>query len=400
MKILMINDYGTPTAGAERLMRELRDEMRSRGHTVRIFTSNAALIAGESIADDMCFGTNSRVQTLSSTINPSAARVLRRVLKEFAPDVVHIHMFLWQLSPSILPLLRDVPTVYYAMTYKAVCPTGLKWLPNGAMCEQAAGVACLSNDCITALGFAPLMLQRALWRSRRQHVRTVVSCSHAVKNMLECDAITVDRVIWPGTPAAERRKPLSGPPTITFSGRLVREKGVDVLLKAFELVRREVGDARLCIAGAGPLDAAGHTAYSHTEYAPSPSANGVNWMGQLDDASLNAMLSESWVHAAPSRWPEPFGLTASEAMMRGIAVVASRAGGLAEIVEHGVSGRLVEPGDVTDLANGLLEVLRHREVAEAMGLAARERAKQHFTISRCADQFEDVYERMRMERVA
>ena len=137
MRILLVNDYATPTAGAERITLDLRDGLRARGHDVRVFASRAQLIAGESFADATCYGTNSRVQTLTSTVNPSAARTLRRVLREFAPDVVQVHMFLWQLSPSILPLLRGVPSIYWAMTFKAVCPTGLKWLPSRRALRRA-----------------------------------------------------------------------------------------------------------------------------------------------------------------------------------------------------------------------------------------------------------------------
>ncbi|HEU4721415.1 MAG TPA: glycosyltransferase family 4 protein, partial [Gemmatimonadaceae bacterium] len=102
MRILLVNDYATPTAGAERITLDLRDGFRARGHEVRVFASRAQLIAGVSFADTTCWGTTTRVQTLTSTVNLSAARALRRELRDFAPDVVQVQMFLWQLSPSIL----------------------------------------------------------------------------------------------------------------------------------------------------------------------------------------------------------------------------------------------------------------------------------------------------------
>ena len=181
MRILLVNDYATATAGAERITLDLRDGLIARGHEVRVFASRAQLIAGESFADATCYGTNTRVQTLTSTVNWSAARALRRELSSFAPDVVQVQMFLWQLSPSILPVLRTVPSVYWAMTFKAVCPTGLKWLPGGAPCDVRAGAACLSHGCITLSGFGPLMLQRALWRRRRRAFAAIVACSHDVR---------------------------------------------------------------------------------------------------------------------------------------------------------------------------------------------------------------------------
>ena len=230
---------------------------RARGHEVRVFASRAQLIAGESFADADCYGTNTRLQTLTSTVNLSAARALERELRDFRPDVVQVQMFLWQLSPAILPVLRGVPSVYWAMTYKAVCPTGLKWLPSGTTCDVRAGVACLTHGCITVTGFAPLMLQRSLWRRRRHAFGAIVGCSRDVQRQLERDGIATHGVVTPGVRVSRApRPPLTGPPTVTFAGRLMPEKGADVLVRAFALARQRVPAARLAIAGAGAAEPA------------------------------------------------------------------------------------------------------------------------------------------------
>lgn len=386
MKILLVNDYGAPVAGAERLLSDLRDALRARGHVVRVFSSRAEPSAGASFADATAYGTTSRFQTLTSMYNVSAARALSRELGEFAPDVVHIHMFLWQLSPSILSVLAQVPTVYYMMTYKAVCPTGSKWLPSGRHCTERAGRVCLSNGCITPLGFAPLMAQRALFRRRRHQIDAVVPCSRAVEAECALDQIRTHEVILPGSSVQAARPPLGDIPTVTFSGRIVPEKGVDVLLHAFQLVRAQLPTARLRLAGHAPSDS--------LSTAPGNNTHGVEWLGHLDEVALGAVLAESWVHAAPSRWAEPFGLTATEAMMRGTAVVASRRGGLAESVEDGVSGLLVPNGDAAALASALLHLLSNRVRAEEMGAAARVRALTHFRIDHCADRFLALYQQL------
>ncbi len=393
MKILLVNDYGTPTAGAERITRDLRDTLRARGHTVRVFSSRAELIAGSSIADATCFGTNSRLQTLSSTINPSAALVLRRELQTFNPDVVQVLMFLWQLSPAILPLLRNRPSIYYAMTFKAVCPTGLKWLPSGQPCQVVAGLACLRHQCLTLPGFGPLLLQRHLWRAQRRTFSAVVACSNAVRTHLERDGVAVHDVIWPGTPETARRPTLEGVPIVTFTGRLVREKGADILVRAFQQVQAKVPGAELHIAGAGPERTALTALVAEFRLA-----HCVTFHGQLDDAALQALLARSWAHVVPSRWPEPFGVSATEAMMRGTAVVASNVGGLADIVIPGVTGFLVPAGDSRALADSLWALLSNRSCAEEMGMNARQRALELFDVRRCSSRFEALYDEL-MSRV-
>ena len=111
MRILLVNDYATPAAGAEITLKALRDGLRQRGHEVRVFSSRAQLIPGPSFADDSCFGTNSTLQVASSTVNISARGSLARVLEDFRPDVVHVKMFLWQLTPLILGPLRRFRSV-------------------------------------------------------------------------------------------------------------------------------------------------------------------------------------------------------------------------------------------------------------------------------------------------
>lgn len=392
MRILLLNDYGTPTAGAERLTQWLRDGLRDRGHEVRVLTSRAELIPGESFADATCFGTTSRLQTFTSTINLSATRALRRELATFPPDVVQAHMFLWQLSPSILSLLHDVPSVYYAMTYKAVCPTGLKWLPNGTVCGVRAGAACLRNGCVTLPGFPALMLQRRLWRRNRRAFDAIIAVSQSLRRRFEEDGIAVRDVIWGGTPDVPARPPLMEPHTVTFAGRLVPEKGGDVLLRAFARVHQRISGARLIVAGTGPDAPRLRGLLAELELT-----NAVAMPGHLGGMDLEAALNAAWVHAVPSLWPEPFGLTTTEAMMRGTAVVASRIGGMEESVVHGVTGLLVPPGDVDALAEALLTILGDRSLAERFGTAGRDRARAHFSIDRLIDRFEALYQELLSE---
>jgi glycosyltransferase involved in cell wall biosynthesis len=230
------------------------------------------------------------------------------------------------------------------------------------------------------------MLQRRTWRRRRDAFDTIVCVSSAVQRQLEADGIATRDVIWPGTKPASARPPLSGPPTVTFTGRLTPEKGADVLVRAFRSVRDRVPDARLIVAGTGRDERSLRTLVDRLSLG-----DAVEMTGQLDAAGIDALIARSWVHAVPSRWPEPFGLTATEAMMRGTAVVASALGGLADIVRDGVTGMSVPAGDEAALAGALAQVLSDRALAERLGAAARERALASFTMDRCISRFELLY---------
>lgn len=391
MKVLILNDSGSPLGGAEAMTLTLRDGLRERGHDARVFASTADSRASPSFADYTCFGTRSlRLQMLTRTANPSAARALRRALHDFAPDVVHVRMFLTQLSPLVLPLLRGVPSLYHAVMYESICPTSHKLLPDGSRCRVPAGRACLANGCLSPQAWVPAMVQLRLWRRWHGCFDAVVANSEAVRQMLLAYGLpgTVE-VIPNGVPPSPPRPPLSSPPTVAFASRLTWPKGGDVLLRAFARVVEEIPEARLLVAGDGPQRPA--LAWLAEELRLTPR---VTMLGQVPRQQLDSRLADAWVQAVPSRWDEPFGLVAAEAMMRGTAVVASRSGGLAEIVRDGLSGRLVPPGDADALSAALVQILGDRFLAESMGRAGREIALGELDAATCVERFVTLYARL------
>src|ERR1700679_3026124 len=112
MRILLVSDYATPTGGAELMVLMLRDALRLRGHDARLLASSARPLGIPSQADYECFGMTSRLRGLTQVANPSAYLSLHRILQNFKPDIVHVRLFLSQLSPLILPLLENVPAIF------------------------------------------------------------------------------------------------------------------------------------------------------------------------------------------------------------------------------------------------------------------------------------------------
>lgn len=387
MKILLVNDYATPTGGAELSMLRLRNGLRERGHDVRLFASSARPGAGDSFADYECFGTTSPFRTLLQTANPLAFWQLRRTLAEFRPDVVHVKIFLTQLSPLILPLLKDVPSLYHAVWYRAICPLGTKMLPDETACWMPVGTICYRSHCLPLRHWVPLMWQMKLWWRWRRMFNLFVANSDAVKRRLMAEGIEPVEVIWNGIPSQPLRPPLSSLPTVAFAGRLVREKGVDVLLHAFAKVVTQIPEAQLLLAGDGP----------EREHLKSLVANlklsdRVAMLGHLPRQEMELHVAQTWVQAVPSRWEEPFANVVLEAMMRGTAVVASGSGGMVEMVRDSQTGFLVPPGDVEALAKALLQLLQNRELADQMGRAGREVALTYFSQEACVDNFIRLYQ--------
>ena len=389
MKVLLVNDYAITKGGANIYLLALRDWLRQRGHDARLFATYARSDRGRTLADYECFGTTSRFRTFLQATNPWAFWGLRRVLAEFQPDVVHVRMFLGQLSPLILPLLRHIPSLYHIAIYEAICPSATKMLPDRSPCHSSPGMVCYRSHCLPLRAMLPQMLRMKLWQRWHEALRLIIANSEAVRSRLVAEGIRPAEVIWNGIPIQPSRPPLSFPPTVAFAGRLVQEKGVDVLLKAFAKVVGQVPEARLLLAGEGPQQE-----HLRGLIAKLGLSTNVSMLGHIPRRELEQHFAPAWVQAVPSIREETFGLVAAEAMMRGTAVVASSSGGLTEIVQNGQTGFLVPPGGVNGMAEALLHLLEDRDLAEQMGKSAREFALRHFTGEICVEKFIALYQNL------
>ncbi len=393
MKVLLVNDYASPSGGAEVMTRVILEGLRRKGHDARVFATGVRAREAPSFADYECLGTTSRFRTLLQAFNPWAFVRLRRVLAEFRPDIVHVRLFLTQLSPSILPLLRDVASIHHVNWYRPVCPLGTKVLPDGAACRDPAGLACFRHRCQPLRDLGPLMLQMKLWRRWSGVFDLTVANSEACRRQLAHEQSGRIDVIWNGVPIVAPRPPLRDPPLVAFAGRLVPQKGADVLLHAFARVVTEMPGARLRLAGSGPEQ--GRLRCLVDELGVS---SAVSMLGHLERPELEREFAATWVQAVPSRWAESFGLVAAEAMMRGTAVVASKTGGLPEFIQEGRTGLLLRPGDPDALAVALLALLRDRALAEEMGRRGRDVALSSLTDEVCVDRFVDAYREIERPR--
>jgi glycosyltransferase involved in cell wall biosynthesis len=121
----------------------------------------------------------------------------------------------------------------------------------------------------------------------------------------------------------------------------------------------------------------------------------VHFLGAQPQDRLPSLYGKAALCVFPSIWQEPFGIPLVEAMACGKATVASRSGEFQTIIEDGVSGRLVERGDVESLAQGLDQLLDDPQARNRMGQMARERALGAYRWEHCRDRLLEVYERLR-----
>jgi glycogen(starch) synthase len=197
-------------------------------------------------------------------------------------------------------------------------------------------------------------------------------------------------VIHPSLPAVDREA--APPPSdhvFLAAGRLIPEKGFDVVLKAFARIVERFPRTRLVIAGDG-------SARPELTRLASQFALGdrVEFPGWVAPDAMADLIRASSIVVVPSRWQEPFGLVALQAGQESRPVVASRVGGLPEIVVDGETGLLVESENPSALADAMAYLIENPDEAGRLGANGRRRAKLDFDWSAYVRVHTELYARL------
>jgi glycosyltransferase involved in cell wall biosynthesis len=238
------------------------------------------------------------------------------------------------------------------------------WLPSGAV-----AMTCRKPFVVQVWGTDVELARRAprLARAVLRRARLVIAASNALADAArELGAARV-RVIPSGVDVPANNHESAEPPEVLYAGRLSAEKGI------LELVEAANG-MKLTVVGDGPL----------RDRVPGAT-------GFVPHYELGPLYDRAAVVAVPSR-REGFGVVCAEAMAHGRPVVASRVGGLLDLVVHEETGLLVPPRDVEALRAALKRLLDDRELRERMGTKARERIKEHFSWDRVTELTVRAYE--------
>jgi glycosyltransferase involved in cell wall biosynthesis len=186
----------------------------------------------------------------------------------------------------------------------------------------------------------------------------------------------------------------SGPFTIGFLARVAPEKGLHVLAEAYRLLREsgELPEARFEVAGYMAADCKPYLDGVVKQLADVGLQGEFNYRGVLDRAEKIAFLRSLDVMAVPATYDEPKGVSLLEAMACGVPLVQPRRGAFTEIVENTGGGLLVQPDDARSLADGLLQIAKHKQLAEELSANGFRGVREHYTAAHMADRLLAAYE--------
>lgn len=273
--------------------------------------------------------------------------------------VRHLHNHFADSSCTVAVLAAELAGVSYSFTMHG--PTeffAAKWWQLGEKVAGARFVAAISHFCRSQLMyFTP--------RDRWDHIR-IVHCGV--------------------TPAQYGPHQPTAAPVVTFVGRLDSVKGVPLLVEAFAKLRTAHPEARLSIIGDGPERAA-----CEARVAALGMGEVTTFHGYKASHEVAEMLRHSDMLVLPS-FAEGVPVVLMEAMASGIPVVASGVAGVGELVENGVSGFTVPPGDVDTLAARIGALLADPELRARMGAAGRAKVKAEFDLEKEVAWLSDIFE--------
>jgi len=225
---------------------------------------------------------------------------------------------------------------------------------------------CAGSLSRSAVLYAEAVVQRA--RRSYEQADLVIAPSEFMRAAVTQRRFPADRVqvVYNGVDVRRIRPADEDEGYALYLGRLSPEKGVETLLAAHDGIAAEVP---LRVAGTGPLAERLRAQYPRARY-----------LGHLTGAPLEEAIRKAGVIVVPSEWYENCPISVLEAMAHGKAVLASRIGGIPELVVDGETGLLFPPGDRRALADALLTLTREPALRRALGAAGRRRAERHFSL--------------------
>lgn len=333
--------------------------LSSHGHTVCEFTMDNRDIDG-----------TGRLALAAGTIwSQRSYREMIRRIEQFRPDVIHVHNTLPQLSPAIYYAAErmGVPVVQTLHNYRLSCVNGLLQR-EGRLCEQCIGKTipwpavqhgCYRESRTASFAVAGMLMTHRFAGTWKRMVTRYIALSEFSKEKLVQAGIPADRLVVKPNFAQDLRQTAHRESTRrggVFVGRLSQEKGIKVLIDAWQRI-----DSNLVVIGDGP----------EADHLAGLASHGVRRCVNASDQEVAAAMWEASYLVLPSIVYEGFPMVIAEAFAAGLPVIASRLGAMGELVEDGVTGLHFRAGDALDLAEKVKWAEAHPEAMADMGRRAR-----------------------------
>lgn len=368
-RILLVHSSYRQSGGEDAVFEAETQLLSQRGCDTRVYRrSNDSLL-------------NSPLPMLAAKAiwNGGEARSLREAMREFRPDIVHVHNTFPLLSPAVLHVAKSegAATVQTLHNFRPMCPAGT-FHRDGRVCEDCKGMSvpwpavvhgCYRGSRSASAAAAAMLTSHRLLGTYGGAVDLFVAPTEFVRRKYVEGGFDGDKiVVKPHFVISDPGESTGDGGYALFVGRLTEEKGVRTLMDAWAGLADELP---LRIVGDGPL----------RDYVESiaKSSRGISVLGARDSDDVAEQMRRASLLVFPSEWFESFGLVIIEAFAASLPVVASDMGAARELVADGESGVLFRAGDPTSLRSTIQRLVSDPPRLARMRRAARDAYLKKYT---------------------
>lgn len=389
MRILFLNENWGLAGGQERYILSVGNGLVRRGHEVSLLYGRAAGRPTDASA----------LQFSVRQVGGLEKEAVAKFAQDFKAEVINLQNV---YDPDLINLLAQrFPTTRFVHDHTTYCPGNSKYFFNSqTTCPIAVSSLCLLNahreKCMTRRPVQGLKRvgERLAWLKALRKLPLIMANSTYVKERLVQNGLDETKIkvnhLFPGHRIEVRENPnplgSGGDPLILFVGRLFKEKGVDLLLRALSGVEAKF---RLIVVGEGWEKDNLVNLASRLGLAPQ-----VTFPGYQEGELLAQLYRSCSFLVLPSVWPEPFGMVGLEANSFGKPVIAFNVGGISDWLEDGVNGLLVSEISEDSLKKRITQLLENPDLTQRLGGGGIRKVANYFNLERHLDSLLNLYSRI------
>lgn len=357
IKVILVHNFYQQSGGEDKVVEKEKKLLEDRGIETDIYSVTNDVISEMSSVQKAALA-------IQTTWSITQYRKFRNYLIRNKPDVVHFHNFFPLISPSAYYACHslNIPVVQTLHNYRLLCPAAT-FLRKNEICEKCLNGSILNsvkNGCyrdsvIQTLPVAAMIKFNKFIRTWNRKVdRYIALTEFAKKKFIEGGIPGSKIVVKPNFIAQKEKMPKINEKEnyILFVGRISKEKGVDILLSAWEKTLDKKGN-KLLIIGDGPEKKLLEEQYNQHK--------DIEFLGKLDEDQVLTFMKKAKYLVVPSIWYEGFPMTIIEAFSVGTPVISSNIGSLQEVVVHGKNGFHFNYGDSKALKECLEMALKFND---------------------------------------
>lgn len=402
MRILQVNKFHYLRGGAEKYFLDITKALEAAGHEVAVFSmkhpKNLATIWDKLFVSRLSFNeAKFRDKFLAPgriLYSLEAKRKFKKLVKIFRPDIIHIHNIYHQLSPSILSVARKrkIPVVMHLHDYKLICPNYQLFVDNeicyrcrGQKYCQAVKHKCFRRSWLdSVLVYLEMTLHHKLLKIYEKSISAYIAPSRFMKETCVSFGVPGEKieVLYNFIDKLGEKTKFENEGYLLYFGRISKEKGIHILIEA---IKETKGRELLKIAGDGPELENLKILVNNLGLEKQ-----VEFLGKKSQEELKDIILKAKAVVIPSVWLENMPFVLLETLALGKVVIASRVGGLPELVEEGKNGFLFENKNVKELAEKIDQLGNYD--LQAMGENSRRKVS-HLTLENHLAKLLLIYEK-------